>query len=34
MDVLLALGLLGVSEAKVLPLAGLEESLNRVCLRQ
>lgn len=34
MDVLLALWLLGVSEAEVLPLTRVEEFLTRVCLRQ
>lgn len=34
MDVLLALWLLGVSEAEVLPLARSEQFLTRVCLRQ
>lgn len=34
MDVLLALWLLSVSEADVLPLAWPEQSLTRVCLRQ
>lgn len=34
MDILLALWLLGVSEAEVLPLARPEQPLTRVCLSQ